>query len=79
MRQSWPLWLFGGIAAIGAAIIALTFYYGSIRICGRMSGCASYRFDHAPGMFLLSLSPALLLLAAGIYGFCWMRQVQRRR
>jgi hypothetical protein len=79
MRQSWPLWMFGSLAAIGAAIIALTFYYGSIRICGRMSGCASYSFGRSPGLFLLTLSPALLLLATGLYGFIWMRRVQKRR
>jgi hypothetical protein len=79
MRQSWPLWMFGGLALVGAAIIALTFYFGSIRICGRMSGCTSYSFGRAPGLFLLSLSPAFLLLATGVYGFFWMKRVQGRR
>lgn len=79
MRQSWPLWMFGMIAAIGAAIIALTFYYGSIRVCGRMSGCSSYSFSRSPGLFLLSLSPAVLLLFAGLYGLFWIKRVQGRR
>jgi hypothetical protein len=78
MRKSWPVWMFASLALIGATIIVLTFHYGSIRVCGRSSGCNAYSWQTSPGLFLLSLSPAVLLLVAGLYGAWWMLRVRRR-
>lgn len=79
MRATWPLWLFSAIALVGLVILGFIVVSGSVRLCGRMSGCVTYRLAESPGHFLLASFPAVLLLVGGSCGAWWWHRLTGRR
>ncbi|MFN3499591.1 MAG: hypothetical protein ACK40A_14410 [Pannonibacter indicus] len=79
MRTRWPFWMFSGIALVGLVVLVIILANGSVRLCGRMTGCTSYRFTESPGPFLLATFPAVMLLMAGSYGAWWWTRATGRR